>query len=63
MAGEKCEETGSLPDSTLVWMDNTTASDLDWVSLAWPEERRKRGDYPKVQLYCLMSVKDCYTDL
>ncbi|RKP24943.1 hypothetical protein SYNPS1DRAFT_4872, partial [Syncephalis pseudoplumigaleata] len=36
--------------------------ELDWVSLAWPEERRRRNDYPQVQLYCLMSVKDCYTD-
>ncbi|KAI9596739.1 hypothetical protein BDF19DRAFT_436610 [Syncephalis fuscata] len=36
--------------------------DLDWVSQAWPKERRRSNDYPQVQLYCLMSVKDCYTD-
>ncbi|KAH7731530.1 jmjC domain containing protein [Aphelenchoides avenae] len=50
--------------------------ELDWVEKYWPDELKQRqkisvevhGDdcdfstYPKVQRYCLMSVKGCYTD-
>lgn len=45
---------------------------IDWVDVVWPkqlkeaqiEETNAIGDmmYPKVQKYCLMSVKNCYTD-
>ena len=38
---------------------------LDWISLAWPPERvatRSAQEYPKVQMYCLMSVAGSYTD-
>ncbi|KAI9140354.1 hypothetical protein BKA69DRAFT_520558 [Paraphysoderma sedebokerense] len=34
---------------------------LDWVDTVWPKNLKKT-EYPKVQLYCLMSVKNCYTD-
>lgn len=36
--------------------------DIDLQDSVWPAELRAIGDYPKVQLYCLMSVADCYTD-
>ncbi|KAJ3169741.1 JmjC domain-containing histone demethylation protein 1 [Geranomyces variabilis] len=36
--------------------------DLDWTEQVWPRERKLANEYPKVQLYCLMSVKDSYTD-
>ncbi|KAI9209865.1 lysine-specific demethylase 2B-like protein [Polychytrium aggregatum] len=36
--------------------------DLDWLDRFWPASRRAAGEYPKVQLYCLMGVKDSYTD-
>ena len=45
---------------------------MDWVDLVWPrylKRMQKEGTnalhemkYPKVQKYCLMSVKGCYTD-
>uniref|UniRef100_A0A914C2D2 JmjC domain-containing protein n=1 Tax=Acrobeloides nanus TaxID=290746 RepID=A0A914C2D2_9BILA len=49
---------------------------IDWVEQYWPEELKKRQEvnmaingkhcsfstFPKVQRYCLMSVKDCFTD-
>ncbi|KAJ3394422.1 JmjC domain-containing histone demethylation protein 1 [Entophlyctis sp. JEL0112] len=35
--------------------------DLDWTNLVWPA-RSMKPEFPRVQLYCLMSVKDCYTD-
>ncbi|OZJ03933.1 hypothetical protein BZG36_03611 [Bifiguratus adelaidae] len=35
--------------------------DLDWFNMAWPSDLRDK-DYPKVQLYCLMSVAGSYTD-
>ncbi len=35
---------------------------LDLVDSVWPPELKKKGDFPKVQLYCLMSVADSYTD-
>lgn len=35
---------------------------LDLQDSVWPEEAIAKGDFPKVQLYCLMSVADCYTD-
>ncbi|KPM02554.1 lysine-specific demethylase 2B-like protein [Sarcoptes scabiei] len=45
---------------------------MDWIDLVWPrhlKRMQKEGTnalhemkYPKVQKYCLMSVKGCYTD-
>ncbi|KAJ3015584.1 JmjC domain-containing histone demethylation protein 1 [Thoreauomyces humboldtii] len=35
---------------------------LDWIDNVWPKERKLIDEYPRVQLYCLMSVKDSYTD-
>ncbi|KAI5304414.1 JmjC domain-containing histone demethylation protein 1 [Ascosphaera pollenicola] len=35
---------------------------FDLQDSVWPEELKAIGDYPHVQLYCLMSVKDSYTD-
>ncbi|XP_055850030.1 jmjC domain-containing histone demethylation protein 1 isoform X1 [Episyrphus balteatus] len=45
---------------------------IDWVDVVWPKQLKDAqtegtnvlGDmmYPKVQKYCLMSVKNCYTD-
>lgn len=36
--------------------------DLDLQDSVWPQELVARGEYPRVQLYCLMSVADCFTD-
>ena len=36
--------------------------DLDLQDSVWPQELLARGEYPRVQLYCLMSVADCFTD-
>ncbi|ORY03104.1 Clavaminate synthase-like protein [Basidiobolus meristosporus CBS 931.73] len=36
--------------------------ELDWTDQVWPGELKKKHEYPKVQLYCLMSVKDSFTD-
>ncbi|XP_014091056.2 jmjC domain-containing histone demethylation protein 1 isoform X1 [Bactrocera oleae] len=45
---------------------------IDWVDVVWPKrlkDSQREGTnvlgemmYPKVQKYCLMSVKNCYTD-
>ncbi|KAG0198649.1 JmjC domain-containing histone demethylation protein 1 [Mortierella sp. GBA30] len=35
--------------------------ELDWIENFWPRELRAK-EFPKVQLYCLMSVKDSFTD-
>jgi F-box/leucine-rich repeat protein 10/11 len=35
--------------------------DLDWTENVWPP-RSDLKEYPEVQLYCLMSVQDCYTE-
>ncbi|KAF8970746.1 JmjC domain-containing histone demethylation protein 1 [Entomortierella lignicola] len=35
--------------------------ELDWIENFWPESL-KATEFPKVQLYCLMSVKDSFTD-
>ncbi|KAF9510800.1 hypothetical protein BS47DRAFT_1299804 [Hydnum rufescens UP504] len=35
---------------------------IDWVEQNWPANKRKGPLYPKVQLYCLMSVAECWTD-
>ncbi|CAG8675077.1 5534_t:CDS:2 [Funneliformis mosseae] len=35
--------------------------ELDWVENMWPLHT-KNIEYPKVQLYCLMSIKDSFTD-
>ena len=36
--------------------------DLDLQDSVWPEELLAKGEYPRVQFYCLMSVTDCFTD-
>ena len=36
--------------------------DLDLQDSVWPSDLIAKGDYPKVQFYCLMSVADCFTD-
>ncbi|KAI9761653.1 MAG: hypothetical protein M4579_000887 [Chaenotheca gracillima] len=36
--------------------------DMDLVDSVWPAELKAKGDFPKVQFYCLMSVADSYTD-
>ncbi|KAK7515971.1 uncharacterized protein IWZ02DRAFT_46950 [Phyllosticta citriasiana] len=36
--------------------------ELDLQDAVWPQEETARGNFPKVQFYCLMSVADCYTD-
>ena len=36
--------------------------DLDLQDAVWPKELIAKGEFPKVQFYCLMSVADCYTD-
>ena len=35
---------------------------MDLSHSVWPPEARAKGDFPKVQLYCLMSVADSFTD-
>ncbi|CDH58254.1 clavaminate synthase-like protein [Lichtheimia corymbifera JMRC:FSU:9682] len=35
--------------------------ELDWIDQVWPSSL-KPNEYPKVQLYCLMGIKDSYTD-
>lgn len=36
--------------------------ELDLQDSVWPQELQQKGEYPRVQLYCLMSVADCFTD-
>ena len=36
--------------------------DLDLQDSVWPLELQSKGEYPRVQFYCLMSVADCFTD-
>ncbi|KAG4303478.1 hypothetical protein PCK1_000442 [Pneumocystis canis] len=36
--------------------------DLDFADHMWPKNLRDAGQFPKVQLYCLMSVKNSFTD-
>ena len=36
--------------------------ELDLQDSVWPADLLAKGDYPKVQFYCLMSVADCFTD-
>ncbi|KAG4305740.1 hypothetical protein PORY_000650 [Pneumocystis oryctolagi] len=36
--------------------------DLDFADRMWPKHLRDSGQFPKVQLYCLMSVKNSFTD-
>jgi F-box and leucine-rich repeat protein 10/11 len=36
--------------------------ELDLQDAVWPREEVEKGLWPKVQYYCLMSVKDAYTD-
>ena len=36
--------------------------ELDWIENFWPEDLRRK-EFPKVQLYCLMSVNNSFTDL
>ena len=36
--------------------------DLDLQDGVWPRDLLLKGEYPRVQFYCLMSVADCFTD-
>ncbi|KAJ1421023.1 hypothetical protein B484DRAFT_399643 [Ochromonadaceae sp. CCMP2298] len=36
--------------------------EMDWIDCVWPMSRRSRGDYPKVQKYCLAGMGSSYTD-
>ncbi|QRV86082.1 JmjC domain, hydroxylase [Ceratobasidium sp. AG-Ba] len=36
--------------------------EIDWVEHVWPATKKGKGQFPKVQLYCLMSVARCWTD-
>ena len=36
--------------------------DLDLQDSVWPLDLQAKGEYPRVQFYCLMSVADCFTD-
>lgn len=36
--------------------------ELDWIDTVWPRSKRNRGDFPRVQYYCLTSTAGCYTD-
>ena len=36
--------------------------DLDLQDSVWPAELQVKGEIPRVQFYCLMSVADCFTD-
>ena len=36
--------------------------DLDLQDSVWPVELQAKGEFPRVQFYCLMSVADCFTD-
>ncbi|KAL8794700.1 MAG: hypothetical protein Q9195_002775 [Heterodermia aff. obscurata] len=36
--------------------------DLDLQDSVWPAELQSKGEIPRVQFYCLMSVADCFTD-
>lgn len=36
--------------------------DLDLQDSVWPAELQAKGEFPRVQFYCLMSVADCFTD-
>ncbi|VDN02822.1 unnamed protein product [Thelazia callipaeda] len=41
----------------------SVAREIDWVELFWPKKSRTSSvSYPKVQNYCLMSVKRSFTD-
>lgn len=35
---------------------------VDWVERVWPIDRMARGDYPRVQKYCLCGMAGAYTD-
>lgn len=53
-------EIGSTPLSKEI-VRPRIVRELDWTEIVWPP-RSVREEYPRVQLYCLMSVKDCFTD-
>ncbi|KAI4127698.1 MAG: hypothetical protein LQ338_003073 [Usnochroma carphineum] len=36
--------------------------DLDLQDSVWPADLQAKGEFPRVQFYCLMSVADCFTD-
>ncbi|KAG9003942.1 JmjC domain-containing histone demethylation protein 1 [Tulasnella sp. JGI-2019a] len=41
----------------------TLVREIDWFHQHWPLNRRGKGQFPKVQLYCLMSVANAWTDM
>lgn len=36
--------------------------EIDWIDQVWPLSRRRAGDYPKVQKYCLAGPRGAYTE-
>ena len=36
--------------------------EIDWIDKYWPAELKTKGEFPKVQLYCLMSPAGAWTD-
>ena len=36
--------------------------DLDWIDSLWSKDRRARGQFPRVQKYCLAGMAGAYTD-
>ena len=40
----------------------TFVRQIDWIDNVFPGARRAQGEFPQVQLYCLMSVAGCWTD-
>ncbi|KIJ43994.1 hypothetical protein M422DRAFT_168927, partial [Sphaerobolus stellatus SS14] len=36
--------------------------ELDWVDNFWPPNKKSPGQWPKVQMYCLMGVANAWTD-
>jgi hypothetical protein len=36
--------------------------EIDWIDKVWPQRWKAATKYPQVQVYCLMSVQNAYTD-
>lgn len=71
---EYYEQEGDKPVRNVISLEVSTSKlgrlirrpkivrDIDLQDWAWPEEEIAKGNFPRVQFYCLMSVADCYTD-
>jgi hypothetical protein len=55
-------EISTTPLNSRVAAPRVVREELDWVDLYWPLERRAKGDYPRVQKYCLCGMAGSYTD-